>query len=444
MPRMLILGLCAGYFLVLLDVTVVNVALPQINVDLRAGQTGMAGVVNAYTFVLAALLLAIGAIGDRWGHRRIVIFGFLCFFLGSLACSLSPTIELLVSSRALQGVGAAATMTGTLAMLSESAADERERSRLVGLWAALGGIALPLGPLLGGLLVDVGNWRAVFWLNLPIILIAVIPILASSPRGGASRSGSGGRVRESERPAAPDSAPSAESAPSPESASGTGLPPVAAPSVSSSRARLMLACVVAAMMNFCVLGTLFLLTQFFQDGRGLSPLQAGLATLPALLPMPFFGALSSRVSNRLGVWRTSALGLVVGGIGLGLMGLTISGAGLWGLWSALFVWAVGVGTLTPAIVAAAMHALPQRSGFASGAGSTARNLGGALGVTVFAALHEVDTGVLMAGAGVAMIAAAFICIQVQRGRTQVSTVDLTVDRSEGSGQILRPRSPLSD
>lgn len=403
MPKLLVLGLCAGYFLVLLDVTVVNIALPQINSNLRAGQAGMAGVVNAYTFVLAGLLLAFGAAGDRWGHRRIVVFGFLCFFAGSLACSLSPTIEVLVVSRAVQGVGAAATMTGTLAMLSESAADERERNKLVGLWAALGGIALPLGPLLGGLLVDLGSWRAVFWLNLPVILVALIPILVYSAPVKAAPAGSGGSSNpaDSSRPGA---------------------------SLESSRARLVTACIVAGLMNFCILGSLFLLTQFFQDDRGLSPFQAGLATLPALLPMPIFGALSGKVSNRLGVWKTSALGLIVAGVGLGLMGVTISGPGLWGLWSALFVWAIGVGLLTPAIVAAAMHALPRRPGFASGAGSTARNLGGAVGVTVFAVLHAIDTGILMAGAGVVLLIAAFICLGVQR-RSRVRQPSRSVPRS---------------
>ncbi|MCF2586314.1 MFS transporter [Brevibacterium sp. UCMA 11752] len=386
MPKLLVLGLCAGYFLVLLDVTVVNVALPQINADLQAGQSGMAGVINAYTFVLAALLLAFGAIGDRWGHRRIVVFGFLCFFLGSLACSLSPTIEVLVASRALQGVGAAATMTGTLAMLSESAADDRERNKLVGLWAALGGVALPVGPLLGGLLVELGNWRAAFWLNLPVILVALVPIIVYSSPAWAARLGSGGLAR------------------------GAGR----VESSGSSRMRLLTACIVAGLMNFCVLGSLFLLTQFFQGDRGLSPFQAGLATLPALLPLPFVAALSGTVSNRLGVWRTSAMGLIVAGMGLGLMGLTVSGSGLWGLWIALVVWAIGVGILTPAIVTAAMHALPQRPGFASGAGSTARNLGGAVGVTVFAVLAGMDTGALMAGAGVMMLIAAFICLDMSR------------------------------
>src|SRR5699024_1540012 len=191
MPRTLVLGLCAGYFLVLLDVTGVNVALPQIGSDLRAGQSGVAGVVDAYTLVLAALLLPFAARGGRWVRRRVGLRGFLCFFLGSLACSLSPTIELLVAARALQGVGAAATMAGTLAMLSESAVDAWERSRLVGLWAALGGIALPLGPLLGGLLVDLGSWRAVFWLNLPIIVAALVPIIVHHPAAPRLVPGSG-------------------------------------------------------------------------------------------------------------------------------------------------------------------------------------------------------------------------------------------------------------
>src|SRR5699024_2825444 len=139
MPRTLVLGLCAGYFLVFLDVTVVNVALPQIGSDLRAGQLWMAGVVNAYTLVLAALLLGVGQSGlpgvvdgcglalaalllpsgvggVRWGHRPVVVLAFLCFFLGSLAYPPPPTIELLVAARAPQGVGAAATMAGPLAM----------------------------------------------------------------------------------------------------------------------------------------------------------------------------------------------------------------------------------------------------------------------------------------------------------------------------------------
>ena len=132
----------------------------------------------------------------------------------------------------------------------------------------------------------------------------------------------------------------------------------------------------------------------------------------------------------------------MGGVGLGLMGLTVSAPSLWALWTALVVWAIGVGVLMPAIVAAGMHALPQRPGFASGAGSTARNVGGAAGVAVFAALHDVETGVLMAAAGAAMVAAAVVCIQGQRHRVQSSTVPLT--SMKGNGPVAGSRSPLSD
>ena len=158
--------------------------------------------------------------------------------------------------------------------------------------------------------------------------------------------------------------------------------------------------------------------------------------------MPFFGALSGTISSRLGVWKTSGLGLIVGGVGLGLMGLTVSAPSLWALWIALVVWAIGVGALMPAIVAAAMHALPQRPGFASGAGSTARNLGGAAGVAAFAALHQVDTGVLMAVSGLAMVAAAVVCLRAQRQRDQVPSVPVTATTADGS--FPRSRPPLSD
>src|SRR5699024_815088 len=131
--------------------------------------------------------------------------------------------------------------------------------------------------------------------------------------------------------------------------------------------RLALACLVAGLLNFCVLGTLFLLTQHFQDVRGLSPFQAGLATLPALVPLPFFGALSGTISNRLGVRMTGALCIIVAGVGLGLMGRTVFGRSVWGLTLPVVVWSIGVRVLLPAIVAAAMPALREWTGFASGA-----------------------------------------------------------------------------
>src|SRR3954452_13462116 len=176
----LTLALCGGDFLVLLGVAVVHVALPSIGAGLHASASGLAWVVDAYTVPLAALLLAAGAIGDRLGHRLVVLSGFFGFFAASVLCGLASAVPVLIVGRFLQGVSAALMLPGTLALLSSSAPDDRARARVVAVWAAVGGCALPAGPFVGGLLVQSLGWRAVFWLNVPVILAAVVPVLFSS------------------------------------------------------------------------------------------------------------------------------------------------------------------------------------------------------------------------------------------------------------------------
>ncbi|NUS14103.1 MAG: MFS transporter, partial [Streptomyces sp.] len=173
-------ALCGGYFLVLLDVTVVNVTLPSIGSALHMHGAGLAWVVDAYTVPLAALLLAAGALGDRLGHRPIVLAGFAGFGAASVLCALAPSAPVLVGGRALQGASAALLLPGTLALLTAAAPDDRTRTRTVGLWAAAGGAALPAGPLAGGLLTALAGWRAVFWLNVPLIA-AALAVLAALP-----------------------------------------------------------------------------------------------------------------------------------------------------------------------------------------------------------------------------------------------------------------------
>src|SRR3954471_14137316 len=186
----LTLALCGGYFLVLLDVTVVNVALPSIGAGLHASASGLAWVVDAYTVPLAALLLASGAVGDRLGHRLVVLSGFFGFFVASVVSAVAWAVPVLIAGRCLQGISAALMLPGTLALLSSSAVDDRARARVVGLWAAVGGCALPAGPFIGGLLVQGLGWRSVFWLSVPVLLAAVVPVLFS-PR---ERPAAGGRI----------------------------------------------------------------------------------------------------------------------------------------------------------------------------------------------------------------------------------------------------------
>jgi DHA2 family methylenomycin A resistance protein-like MFS transporter len=428
-PRLLVTAaLCAGYFLVLLDVTVVNVALPQIGSDLHAGGTGTAWVVDAYAVPLAALLLASGAIGDRLGHRPVVIAGFAAFGAASVACALAPTIAVLVAARALQGVGAALMLPGTLALLVETTPDAEARARLVGVWAAVGGAALPAGPVLGGLLVQSAGWRAVFWLSVPVIALALVPVVRLPGRGKTARAdGSVDRAGAALLVVGLGCAVTAIIQ------ARDGLLPAALlalaalcaggafwrversaahPLVDVPRgARRMLgaACLVGGLMNLCVLGSLFLLTQLFQDVRGLSPLRAGLATLPAMLPLPLLGAPAGRLIARIGVRRTGAVGLLGAAAGFAGIAATVSGADYVWLLCSLGLWGAGLGVLTPAIVSAALQAAPEAPGLASGASNTSRQTGGALGVAIFGAAAGAPAAAGFAGnARVLFLAAAAV------------------------------------
>jgi len=452
-------ALCGGYFLVLLDVTVVNVALPSIGAGFRVHSPGLVWVVDAYTVPLAALLLAAGAIGDRLGHRSIVIAGFLGFGLASVICATAPVWPMLVAGRALQGVCAALVLPGTLALLVDRAGDGAARSRVVGVWAAIGGAALPAGPLVGGLLVGGAGWRAVFWLNVPVVVAAVVPVIASrAPAKSGERPD--GRVDwlgaslltvmlaalvtavvQLENPVL----------------AGAAIAVVVVSALAlrrvelsvrhrllrvptGARRPLLAACGVAGLMNFSVLGALFVLTQTLQDVRSLPPLDAGLLLLPGMLPLPLLGAPAGRLVARFGHWRTAAIGLAVAGLGFAGLAASIRIVGpawLVALAVSLVVWGAGIGILTPAVVAAALAALPDASGAASGASNTARQVGGALGVAVFGVLagdasasaFAPRVSWMFAGAAVVFAAVAALCAVASQTRRRA------VDARRGSASV---------
>ncbi|NJC72418.1 MFS transporter [Planosporangium thailandense] len=441
----LTLALYGGYFLVLLDVTVVNVALPQIGSELHVGSTGLAWAVDAYSVPLAALLLASGAIGDLIGHRRVVLLGFIGFGAASVLCALAPTITVLVAARAIQGVGAALMLPGTLALLVDNAPDQTSRNRLVGAWAAIGGAALPAGPVIGGLLVQAAGWRAVFWLTVPVIALALLPVIRlsrSTPQQRPEKNvdWTGAALLVTALICVVTAIIQAPTLPL-----WAGLLAVVAvcallaflvverraahpllPVPRDSRRPLGLACLVAGLMNLCALGGLFLLTQIFQDLHGLNPLTAGLLTLPAMLPLPLLGAPAGRLSTRIGVWRTSALGLIVAGSGMAGIAATLtnSGTGYIQLGFFLALWGTGLGILTPAIVSAALRATPRAPGLASGASNTSRQTGGALGIALFAAIAGPANGLsftshsigLFIGATVLFALTGLVCFGVARNR----------------------------
>ena len=352
--RLLLVVMCVGYFLVLLDVTVVNVALPTISRDLDASVRGLQGVVVGYTVALAALLLPAGTLGDRIGHRPVVLVGLAVVGLGSLGCGLAPTTTVLVAARVVQGVGAAVLLPGTLAIVADTHPDPGERARAIAVWAAIGSVALPAGPLLGGLLVEAFGWRSVFLLNVPVVAVAAAVVARIAP--GKSEGASEERGLRS------------------------ALALLRRPAFSTANA-------VAGAMNFGSVGLLFLVTLYLQGVQDRPVVEAGLAMIPATLPLAVVPPLAGRWVARHGPAPVAAAGLLLAGLGVGLLATWGPDSSYAALLPALVLWGCGLGALTPAVVTAAVGAAPpERSGLASGVNNTARQAGGALGIAAFGAL----------------------------------------------------------
>src|SRR5215469_15564328 len=170
-------ALCTLLFLTFLDNTVVSVALGDIYTDPGASPTELQWVVGAYALTFASLMLACGMIGDELGRKAVMLSGVGVFCAGSVLCALAPNPQLLIAGRAVMGIGAAASEPGTLSVLRHLYTDERARARAVGIWAAVSGLALALGPVVGGILVGAWNWRGIFWFNLAFGLAALVVAL---------------------------------------------------------------------------------------------------------------------------------------------------------------------------------------------------------------------------------------------------------------------------
>src|SRR5260370_20679285 len=166
-------AICFGFFMVILDTSVVNVALPAMQHDLHGSLEGLQWVVNGYTLIFASLLLSAGTLGDRLGHKRTFLAGYALFTGASLLCSLAPSLTLLIAARVLQGVGPAVVVPGSLSLITHGIQHPGKRARAIGIWAGSSGIGLAGGPVIGGLLVEVLGWRSIFLLNVPFGLLAL-------------------------------------------------------------------------------------------------------------------------------------------------------------------------------------------------------------------------------------------------------------------------------
>jgi DHA2 family methylenomycin A resistance protein-like MFS transporter len=399
--------MCVGYFLVLLDVTIVNVALPSIGAGLGAGVSGLQWVVDGYAIALASLMLAGGTAGDLHGHKRVVLFGLALF-------------GVLVGFRVLQGVGAALLLPGTLAVITHAFPERGEQAKAIGLWAGIGSAALPAGPLLGGALVDGVGWRAVFFVNVPIVLLslaAAIRVVREST-DPAGRSLDLGGVTLGALALATITFVFIQAG-----HGGLGPPLVVAGVIAAvaiaaflalerSRREPMLplgllrrrdfssANAVAGAMNLGTLGLLFVVMLYLQRVQERSALEAGLAVFPLFLPLTILAPLAGRLTARIGSRLPMAGGLLIAGIGVALLLRLEPGSSYLALLPALLLWGIGLGLLTPAVVAAAMSAVPgERAGLASAVNNTARQTGGAIGIAAFGALagSTADPGSFLGG-----------------------------------------------
>ncbi|WP_308011708.1 MFS transporter [Streptomyces plumbidurans] len=414
-PRTVLLVMCTGYFLVLLDVTVVNVALPGIGSDLGTDVGGLQWVVDGYALALAALMLTSGTAGDLYGHRRVVLGGLAVFGVGSLVCGLAPSVGVLVAARVVQGVGAALLLPGTLAIISRAFPDDAGRARAIGVWAGIGSLALPAGPLLGGALVDGLGWRAIFLINVPIVLVALVWAAAIVRESGKERARrldvpgvllagllllatsyafiEGGRA----------------GAGAPQVLVAVALAVLAVPALAVVERRrgeaAMLpvsllrrpvfdaANVVAGIMNLGTLGTLFVLMLFLQSVQHRSALLAGAVVIPLFAPLAIIAPFGGRITSRIGSRLPAAAGLLMAVAGLALLALAAPYSSYLVLLPAFLLWGTGMGLLTPAVVAAAISSVPgERAGLASAMNNTARQTGGAIGIAVAGAVAGQPAG----------------------------------------------------
>jgi DHA2 family methylenomycin A resistance protein-like MFS transporter len=425
-----------GFVVTQLDVTIVNIALPEIGANLHANVAGLQWVVDAYTLAFAVLMLSAGALGDRFGARRLYAAGIVLFALASLACGVALDAPMLVAARALQGIGAAAMLPNSLALLNQSYGhDPKLRARAVGLWTAAGAISIAAGPVAGGLLIAAFGWRSIFLVNLPICAAGFLATLLWVPRPEAARPEAlrpETARRKAARPAPSDAATAHPASRGIDLSGqslaivaltafvaaviewrplGLGHPLVAGGFVLAALASSAFVAVeartsapmlplslfagrsfsAAVLFGICVnmtyYGMVFVLSLYLQRVRGYTALQAGLAFLPLTGGFLISNVASGWVVGRFGVRVPMIAGAVTAGLGYGLLHLVDASTPLIGLLLPFLLIPSGMGLAVPAMTTAVLaSAEAGRAGTASAVLNTARQAGGAVGVAAFGAL----------------------------------------------------------
>jgi EmrB/QacA subfamily drug resistance transporter len=399
---------CIGFFMVLLDASIVTVALPTIQRDLHASLSELQWVVDAYTLPFAVLLLTAGTLGDRFGRKRLFLVGLGIFTIGSALCGLAPTFGLLVAGRVIQGVGGAALSPGSLSVLASAFPEPRERARVIGIWSGVSGIALAAGPLVGGLLIQISSWSAIFFINVPIGLVALVlgwRVLKESRNPDAKRVDLPGQVLivaglTSLTYALIEGNSQGWASPFILTLFAASALFICAFLIVEARVKEPLlplflfknavfsaANIAATVVGFALLGTVFFIAQYFQGIQGYTALGSGLRTLPTTMGIfiaaPVAGWLTSRFGPRLPV----TAGALLSGTALLLLTSIEPTTDYMYIWWKFVMLGTGFGLMLSPLTVAVLASTPRaRAGLASSMVNTSRQIGGVLGIALLGAL----------------------------------------------------------
>ena len=417
---MALLALCISYFMVIIDVTIITVALPTIGRYFNCGVAALQWVVDGYTLVLASILLSTGVIADRWGAKRTFERGLIAFVVASLGCALAQSLTWLVAMRLLQGGASALLIPASMSILKKEFCASADRARALGIWAAVGGVAAAFGPVLGALLVSWMGWRAVFWVNLPMGLIAFILsarfVKQIAAANGATHLDVIGQVL-----------------------AVIVLSGLAVALIESGRIGwhantvffFFCLCVVASIFFVCwerttaqpmlplrlfrqadfsvamltgmglnigFYGQIFLLPFYFERVHNLRVLEIGCAILPQPAMAALASFLSGKVIVKVGPRWPMCLGLLIGSVGFAVLGVAVYERAPYAIFVAPLL-AIGFGTAfaMPAMTSTVLEAVSSaQAGIASGCLNASRQIGSLIGVAVAGTLIAVRGGITSA------------------------------------------------
>ncbi|WP_433562266.1 MFS transporter [Nocardia sp. CA-151230] len=408
---------CLSLLISSMDATIVNVAIPAIRDDLGAPLSRLQWIVDVYTLSLASLLMLSGAAADRFGRKRVFRIGLITFALGSLLCSIAPTIEILIGARFVQAVGGSMLNPVAMSIITTTFTGRVERARAVGVWGAVVGISTALGPMVGGVLIDSLGWQSVFWINLPIVAVALALTTVYVPES------------KSARPRGMDPIGQAlaivllftlvygliEREPAVFVVSALALAgfvwhearhPSPFIDLRFFRSFPFSSATVIAVCSFAALGAfLFDMSLYLQGTRHFSAVHTGLLYLPMALGMLFFSPLSGRLVGRHGT-RPSLLasGILMSVAAIGLT-LLRPDTPIWQLVITFALFGIGFGMVNAPITTTAVSGMPlDRAGAAAAVASTSRQVGVSLGVALCGALTGAGLWWTIAGFAAAVTA----------------------------------------